>query len=262
MASSSVDTVPQASPAGNSTAFRKILIGCLAVPLTAMIVLEVFTLRAEQTTERQRRAIAIAGGKSETVRRVPSWLQAVAGENFHTFLDRTVIIRVNMTGEKIGDEQLQKVAGLPNIDVLDLEDSHVTNASLPLISGLKSLTQVRLVNTKVSEIGTLASMPLLNNLAMAYSDVRENNFSPLKEFPKLRVLGAGGLQVTDAGVQILAECPHLEELSIAGAKLTSTGLNPLIQKKNLKYLSVKDAIYDPANLQALKAALPDCKFGE
>lgn len=262
MSTSSVKTAAPVLDPQAAARSRKVLFACLAIPLVAIIVLEAFTLRAEQVTERQRRAIAVAGGKSQTVRQVPQWLAAITGENFHTFMDRTVIIRVNMVGDKTGDEQVKAVAGLRGIEVLDLEDSRVTDACLPVIAGLKSLTMLRLVNTEVSEIAVLASLPQLENLAIAFSNVREPQLTTLKQFPKLRVLGAGGLQITDAGVEQIAACPHLEEVSIAGAKLGVTGLDPLISKKNLKFLSVKDAIFDPANLQALKQALPDCKVAE
>jgi hypothetical protein len=262
MASSPVETGISSLPATRSKTLRRALAIGLGVPLAAIVILELTTLLAEQQTEQQRQAIAIAGGKSELQRRVPGWLQTVMGADFHTFLDRTVIYKVSMTGEKIGDVEVSKVVDLPNLEILDLEDSTVTDASLPTLSRLKSLKLLSLVNTQVSDISALAELPVLDTLILNFSQVRDQGLAPLKQFPKLQTLGAGGLKLTDIGVQEIAQCQSLNGVNIAGANLGPTGLDPLMSLQELKFLSVKAAKYDPANLQALKTAHPGCTVAE
>ncbi|MFO0427712.1 MAG: hypothetical protein ACK526_14195, partial [Planctomyces sp.] len=104
----------------------------------------------EQDIESRRRAIAVAGGKSELIRVVPGWLKSIAGEDFHSFLDQTTISKITMTGEKIGDEQVKALAAVstvPTLTELDLEASNITSEGLASVILLKELRILNLSQT-------------------------------------------------------------------------------------------------------------------
>lgn len=248
--------------AGAAAAGKKILVACLVIPALAFIAIGISTMQAEQQTEQQRRGIAVVGGKSDIERHAPEWLQKIAGTDFHSFLDRTSLIKVTMAGEKIGDAELAKLAGLPEIRELNLRDSSITNEGLKTIAQLKSLRQLELRGTKISDVSPLAALPELEALSASFSEVRETNFESLQQFPKLRSFGAAGLKITDSGVAVLAKLSNLKALTINGAILSENGLQPLQGMKGLKVLSIKDCQCNPADVAALKTALPECKFNE
>jgi hypothetical protein len=76
------------------------------------------SLLSAQQTEQNRRAVGMAGGRCDTERRVPTWLQSLAGENFPTIMDHTVIVGITMTGDKIGDEHLAKIPPLHDVEAV------------------------------------------------------------------------------------------------------------------------------------------------
>lgn len=238
----------------------KIILFVLLVPLIAVIALELNTLRLQQKTERKRREIAMAGGRSEVVRQVPAWMQALAGEDFHSFFDQTAIVTVSMTGENVGDAQVAALSDLPHLTRLDLENSSISIEGLKTVSELKSLRELRLIGAKVTDISPLANLPNLEALRLDYCGrIQPEHLEALEQFPKLRVLGAAGLRLTDAGVAAIAKCTQLEELDITGATLSETGLRPLQQLKRLKLLRIAHSRYDPADLEAFQQAVPDCQ---
>ncbi|WP_010584531.1 leucine-rich repeat domain-containing protein [Schlesneria paludicola] len=260
-----MSTTPTASANETATAtsrgrtIKRIVVGVLIVPLAVFLVIELFALQAEQQTEQKRRSIAMVGGRIETERRVPMWLQSIAGPNSHSFLDRNCLVRVTMSGDKISDEQLATVQGLPDLVSLDLEDSLVTSAGMEVVAKLTSLESLKLAGSKVTDVAPLAQLPNLKTLILNFSDIRQEAFGSLAEFPSLRNLGASGLKLDDQGIELLAKCPHLEELSINGATLGEHGLVPLLAQKGLKFLSLKDAIVNVADVADFKKAMPGCK---
>lgn len=260
MSTAPAEPAPQASVTPKSSTLRRILIGVLAVPLLGFILAAANAVRLEQQTEQARRQIGAAGGKSTTERRVPGWVGAVFGEDAHSFLDRTVIVGVTMTGDEAGDEQVAQISGVPDLFWLDLHDSKVTSAGLPAVAQLTSVRSIDLTNSQVSDIAALAKLPHLEELKLDFSKlVLPEHLEALSEFPALRALGAGGLRLRDEGVAIIARnCPELEELSIIGATLGDNGLAPLQQLKNLKQLSLTYAKYNGDDLAAFRKAVPDC----
>ena len=255
-------TKPRSELVAGKRLVALIFLAPLIILLVTLLGLEAMTLLAEQQIEQQRRAIAIAGGKSETERHSPLWIQKIMGPDFHSFFDRTRLVSIVMTGENIVDAKLQKVSQVPDLVSLDLQNSHITNEGLKTISKLESLKYLNLRGTEVTSLKPLASLPQLDTLLINFSQVRGPGLEDLSQFPKLQFLGAGGLKIDDRAVEILAKCRGLEELSINGAVLGESGLKPLHALKDLKMLSLKDATVDPADLSAFKQALPGCKIGQ
>lgn len=246
------------APASSGTV-KKLVIGTLCGLLLAFLGLEVVSLLAAQQTEQNRRAVGMAGGRCETERRVPAWLQSLAGENLHSFLDETVIVSITLAGNTIGDEQLGKIPHLPALRMLDLHDSQVTSAGLNSIAHLKSLQLINLSNTPVTDITPLSPLPKLEALQLNFSQVRREHLRGLSQLQHLKELGTGYIQVDDQGVRDIAKCTTLEKLSLAASDLGEHGLEPLQSLKQLRSLVLKDAKFNAADLAALEAACPDVK---
>lgn len=231
----------------------------LIIPVLLLIAIEVPTLLAERAIESKRREIGRAGGKCEIKRVSPAWLQQIAGEEFHSFLDRSTIDGVDFSGDKIDDASLNSLAGLKDIRYLNLEDSRVTEKSLGLISQLKTLQILNVRNTPLQDLSRLGELPALETLQVDFSKVRNEQFSALARIPRLRRLSAASTQMSDAGLAELSKSNSLEELNISYATLGEHGLTPLQAMTNLKLLVLQKSTFNATDLEAFKAAVPGCK---
>lgn len=240
----------------------KVFGGALLVLLIAFLALGLVTLQGEKKTEEQRRAVARAGGRTETERHVPAWLEMIAGPDFHSFLDRTELVQVRLMGEKFGDSDLALVVGLPDIRTLNVSNSNVTNEGLKEIAKIKSLRSLDLSRTKVTEIASLTALADLEELILTFTEVKEAALEPISQFAKMRNVSFSGLRVGNRAIEWVAKCQHLEALNIDYAILGENALQPLHERQTLKFVSVKDAKRDPADFAAAKKALPNCKFVE
>lgn len=239
---------------------KKVGIAVLCLLLAAFAGLEALSLMGAQRTEDLRREVGVAGGKCRFEDRTPALLTSVLGESSPSFMDYPVIVEVTMSGAKIGNDNLAKLPQLPDLKVLNLEESQVTSDGLDAILPLKSIKTLSLRDTPVTDITPLAELPHLEELNLNFSRCRGEHLSSASELKHVTVLLAGYLEVTDAEVVELAECSQLEELSIAASHLGEHGLQPLTALQNLKTLVLSDARYDAADLKAFEAARPEVQI--
>lgn len=262
MSSSPVQTTPAAPQVASSGVVKKVLAALVGIPLALLVGAAVVSLRAESVTEQQRQEVARAGGKCELVRVVPAWLSGIMGTEFHTFLDQTTITKVVMRGDNITDEKVSKIIAVPTLEILELDHCPVTSACLPDIARLTALRSLALTETQITDLSALASLPHLYRLDLSFSKTRDSDLSSLHQFPSLRTVNAKGLILTDKGVEEIAKCTEIEEICLSGATLSPTGLKPLQGLKHLKKLILVQAIFDGADVAALKAALPECEVDQ
>jgi internalin A len=81
----------------------------------------------------------------------------------------------------ITDEGVKNIAGMTQLQKLELDGANVTNAGLKHLSGMKSLTNLSLSGTKVTDEG----------------------MEELKNLPKLQFLNLYDTKVTDTGISLL-----------------------------------------------------------
>ncbi len=241
---------------------RKLGVGLLCVLLAGFLGLEAMSLLAAQRTERQRVEVGRAGGECEFEHQVPTWLQMLAGEEFHSFMDYPVIVGVTLTGKKIANENLARLPEMDDLRTLILHDSGVTSEGLSDLSKWKSLRRLDLGNTPVTDITPLAELPHLEALQLNFSQVRREHLAGLSRLKSLNELGAGFIQVTDKDVIEIAKCPQLREVNISASDLGEHGLQPLTSLEQLELLLLVDAKYHAADLQAFQASRPDVQIAK
>ena len=238
--------------------WKKLLVAAIIVPLVAFVVLEGLSLASHQKVEAKRRTLVSAGGSTTTEKRVPGWLKSIAGDDFHTFLDEIVLTELELKGPDVGDEQLQLVAGLDQLRILDLSRSNVTSQGLQHLSGLKNLRMLNLLGTQVSDLTPLESLPQLEQLVLEHSQVRDENLIALAKWPELFELNAGYLGLSDVGFGYISGCTNLTVLGLSGAEMTEQGFRDLSKLTKLTTLVLLNASYDPEHAKAFKQAVPEC----
>jgi internalin A len=112
------------------------------------------------------------------------------------------IVRVYLTGKQVTDVGLKELAGLKNLQTLDLRHTKVTDAGLKEIAGLKSLQFLLLNDTQVTDAGLkqVAALKSLQFLHLFYTNVTDAGVKELAGLKRLRWLSLSDTQVTDAGV--------------------------------------------------------------
>lgn len=144
-----------------------------------------------------------SGGMIDTTPVGPDWLRKFVGEKRMRGLDEVnSIIFILSQGD---NELLEKVSILTNLEVLCLNNPHVTDAGLVHLKSLTKLKILSLDGTQVTDAG-LVHLQKLTSLERLYLD------SP---------------QVTGTGLMHLKGLTHLEVLFLENTQVTGEGVEEL-----------------------------------
>ena len=98
-----------------------------------------------------------------------------------------------------------------------------------------------------------ASVPMILSMAAGLAVA----LAGLPELRHLKLWGAEG--IGDAAVPFFLAMQNLEILELPETSITAEGLSQLSQKKKLKQLFVGGIDLEPAQIDAIREALPDCR---
>ena len=137
---------------------------------------------------------------------------------------------VNSKGFGVGDETLKVLARLPELEVIRLRDTKVTDAGIAELAQAKSLTDVEVPGTKVSDAGMkyLKQLPHLDTLRLGVLDegtkITDIGLATIGEMTGLKYLDLSGTKITDKGLPHLQNLSHLESLTLDNTRITEAGL--------------------------------------
>lgn len=149
------------------------------------------------------------------------------------------------------DANLYDAAQMPGLEIIDLQDSHVTDGGLASLEPLQNLRELSLVNTAISDAG-MASVGKLKRLERFYvSNCRSFNGSGLAHLTgvKLTVLEASGTALNDAGIEHLAKINSLKRLAAADTRVTDAGAANLAALPELTILFLDGTAISDAGLR-------------
>jgi len=118
---------------------------------------------------------------------------------------------------KVTDSGLEHLAGIPQLQDLDVAESRVTSVGLRHIATATSLIRLDLRKTSLGD-----------------------DLACLSSFQQLEILDLGQTTVTDDGLRYLAALPNLQRLALDGPKITDAGLRHLRGMKSLTLLILTD----------------------
>ena len=130
------------------------------------------------------------------------------------------------------------LAGCPKLERFNFSGSTVGDAGLEAITKVNTLTEVVCYHTRVTDAG----------------------LQHLKELPRLKAVNVGpqfSMKLGDAGLKTLCAIPTLERITYGETMLTAASLDRLTALKGLKELVLNKTEVSPADLEKLKAALPN-----
>ncbi len=127
---------------------------------------------------------------------------------------RESISKVQLSGQRITDADLEKLKGLPNLKELRLWSTNTTD------EGLK----------KLKDFPALESLELSGRLT-------DTGFEHIKDLTKLKSLEAHG-SIGDKGLEKIKGMTNLDRLEISGPNITADGLLHLKGLTNLTHLNI------------------------
>lgn len=169
----------------------------------------------------------------------------------------------NSPARFVDDAWLKGIWALPNLQVLELPHSRLTNASLEEIGKLAELRRLNLWEAAAvtdSGVKQLIGLNKLESLRLDRTRVTDAGAVMLAELKNLRDLSINNCPLTDKGVQALAGLSKLRSLSLGGTDLGAAGLKELTALKELQFLGISktpttdagmDSVAQLSNLQSL-----------
>jgi len=151
------------------------------------------------------------------------------------------------------DSDVRHLAGLTDLQWLDLSGTQVGDAGLADLKGLKALQFLYLDDTQVTDLGLehLKGLTTLQRLDLSSTKTTDAGLENLQGLTGLHTLWLDGTQITDAGLEHLKGLTTLEVLVLSDTKITDAGLVHLKGLTRLKDLSVGAQITD-AGMMHLK----------
>jgi hypothetical protein len=144
-----------------------------------------------------------------------------------------------LRGANVGNDELQHIRGLAQLEVVDLGYTHVTDAGLSCFEGKQFLNTLHLRHTKILGPGLvhLRGLPRLKDISAAWSSIGDDGLEHLSTLPALIGIELG-TNVTDAGLAKIGELTRLQGLSLDGSQVADAGLEHVRQLKNLTSLAL------------------------
>ncbi len=164
----------------------------------------------------------------------------VALEKLGAVLDYGVgdrLIDVDLDGKPVTDGDLDHLAPLEDLKILNLSGSRITDDGLAKLAPLKRLKFLYLFKTDITDAG----------------------LDHLKELPRLEVLCLDQTLMTDAGLKALEALPRLEKLHVhSRAPLTDAAVESLSKHVRLFELKIGGPGFTAQGVARLREALPNC----
>ncbi len=239
---------------------------CLLILLIASVGLALVANHAHK----RKSAIALIRTNGGTIRfgpeTNPSWYEKILREFFGPETYQPVQ-HVNMLTDgfikrekkELPDDFLARLAALPEILSLGLENTIIAEPDWRNISKFPKLQYVLLGHSNITDDGVkyLSQLPELDTLSMGNTrEITDAAIPHISKMPKLTNLKLGSTNITDQGLRKLAPVSKLDILELPNLKVTSVGVESLKNIPSLKIVTLDWTNVDDQALDFL-AVLPN-----
>ena len=148
---------------------------------------------------------------------------------------------ISLRGTWVEDTDLRRLNAYPDLRVLDLSLTHITDGGMQDLKSLRSITDFNLYFAEyVTDEGVAAikGWKQLKRLNLHGTKAGDSALEHVATFTSLESLDVGSTLMTDVGLERLAQLTNLKELTIGGNELGDAGLQALRQMPNLTYLDL------------------------
>jgi internalin A len=180
--------------------------------------------------------------------------------------------RLDLRGTKASDTTLGYLAGLGELEWLDVGFAQISDTGLEQLTGLGKLKTLRIGGNKLTDLGlaALRLMPQLEELDLSGPQRTDSGLwsvsltavgvESIGTLGRLRDLKIGGTAITSGGLERLRQgLGSLERLSLHRAKrIGDEAVGVLTAWKSLKEIDLKDTALTAPAIERLKAVRPEC----
>jgi hypothetical protein len=177
---------------------------------------------------------------------------------------------LSLWGTTVGDREIERLAALKHLQLIDLSFTDVTGESLRALSSLKELVSLRLEGCDVKDkhLIALGDMPQLAMLYLGRTQITDAGLKQIRRLEKLNLLQLSDCQITDQGLASLGRIPRIQHLWLSKtirngeddrSDLTDGCVDYLISLDTLVDLQIADSQLTESGLQRLREGLPKAK---
>ena len=148
---------------------------------------------------------------------------------------------VSLRGTWVTDTDLRRITEFPDLSVLDLSLTHITDQGMQEIKSLPGVTDLSLYFTEyVTDEGLSAikDWKKLKRLNLHGTKIGDTALEHISGITTLQTLNVGATLMTDVGLERLTNLPNLRELTMGANELGDAGLQALRQMPKLTYLDL------------------------
>lgn len=150
----------------------------------------------------------------------------------------------------VTNKDLAMITGLPDLIVLDLRGTQISDEAITHLTDLPSLEQLYLGGSVITD-----TEPTLFHARFTDAAV-----DPVVELTSLKVLSLAKTDIGDEAVVKLPALTNLEVLYLLGTNVTDQSIDALSQMKSLQKLFLQETAITPAGLTRLRKALPETEI--
>jgi hypothetical protein len=151
------------------------------------------------------------------------------------------VTAISLRGTWVEDTDLRRLNQYPDLSVLDLSLTHITDGGMQDIKNLPGITGFNLYFAEyVTDEGVAAikDWKQLKRLNLHGTKAGDSALDHIAGITSLESLDVGSTLMTDVGLERLTMLTNLKELTMGGNELGDAGLQALRQMPNLTYLDL------------------------
>ena len=147
---------------------------------------------------------------------------------------------LRLDGPEVTDAALEELAGLKQLQALDIWGTQVAGPGLKQLVGLRQLRSLDIANTQVTDEGLkgLAELKQLQFLRLTETRVTDAGLIELAGLEQLKTLGLGATRVKGDGLTELTALKQLQVLHLSRTQVTDAGLKEVAKLKQLQMLDL------------------------
>ncbi|PQO36940.1 hypothetical protein C5Y96_07195 [Blastopirellula marina] len=150
----------------------------------------------------------------------------------------------------VTNKDLALLTGLPDLIVLDLRETQISDEALTHLTDLPSLEQLYLGGSVRTD----------TEPTLFHARFTDAAIDPVVKLTTLKILSLAKTDIGDEAVQKLPALTNLEVLFLLGTQVTDDSVEALSQMKSLKELYLQETAVTPEGLAQLRAALPETEI--
>jgi hypothetical protein len=141
------------------------------------------------------------------------------------------VLTVRLHGTEVTDSDLEEVARLSKLQILDLCDTQITDRGLEFLRSLEHLEMLVLTGTRITDRGLLhlQNHSALQVLSLEETAITDEGSAELAKLPKLAWVDFSGTRISDATLERLPQWTHLKVLTIDNCAVSEEAIGELRQ---------------------------------